>query len=364
MIWRCDLLPEYQKYKKEINTAIQRVLNSGRYTLGDEVKKFEEQFANYFKIKYAISVANGTDAIILSLKALDIGTDDEIITTPFTAIPTVSAIIAVGAKPVFVDIDPETYLVDINQIQKAITKKTKAIMPVHLFGNVVDIKKIRKIVGKKIFIIEDACQAHGSKIEGIFAGTLGDIGTFSFYPTKNIGGYGDGGMIVTNNTKIAKKLKLLRMYGMVDKDHIVINGINSRLDELQAAILSIKLKHLEETNDKRQIISQKYIQLLNPKLLTHQMNNENIYHNYHVFASKVNKNRNKLMRYLDLQNIQTNIYYPLPLHLQKANKFLNYKLGDFPIAEELSQKIIALPMYPELTSTKTDFIIKKINNFS
>lgn len=361
MIWRCDLTKQYDKYKNEIDDAIQKVLHSGSYTLGDEVNQFEKEFAEYIGVEHAVGVASGTDALILSLKALDIEKGDEIITTPFTAIATVSAIIAAGAKPVFVDIDPDTYLTDIEKIPKAITPNTKAIIPVHIFGNVVDIDEIRSITNNKITIIEDACQAHGSAIKNKTAGSLGDMSCFSFYPTKNVGGYGDGGMITTNNEDLAKKIKLLRMYGMIDKDHIVINGINSRLDELQAAILRVKLRHLDSMNEARHKIASMYKNELAPKYFMHQKINNNVYTNYHVFASRYKGNREHLIEYLWKYEIQTNIYYPIPLHLQKANMFLGYKIGDLPNAEKLCEQVIALPMYPELDKADVIKIISRIN---
>ena len=230
MIWRCDITAQYRAYKDEIDKAIHGVLYSGHYILGKEVAAFEKEFGFYVGVEHAVSVANGTDGLILALKALGIGPGDEVITTPFTAIPTVSAIIDSGATPIFTDVCYDTFLIDLDRVSEGFTSKTKAVVPVHIFGNVVDIPKLRKIVGNRIAIIEDACQSHGSKIRGIYSGAMGDMGVFSFYPTKNLGAYGDGGMVVTNNEKLAVKLRLLRTYGMVDKDHIVINGINSRLD--------------------------------------------------------------------------------------------------------------------------------------
>lgn len=360
MIWRCDLTKQYNKYKNEVDDAIQKVLSSGRYTLGDEVKRFEKEFAEYIGVKYAVGVASGTDAIILSLKALDIEKGDEVITTPFTAIPTVSAIIAAGAKPVFVDINLDTYLIDIEKIPGAITSKTKAIIPVHIFGNIVDVDQIRSIINGEITIIEDACQAHGSTIKNKKAGSLGDMGCFSFYPTKNLGGYGDGGIITTDNDDLLNKLKLLRMYGMINKDHIVINGVNSRLDELQAAILRVKLGYLDSMNEARQKIASMYKNKLPAKYFMHQKIDDYIYANYHVFASRYKGNRDTLIECLWKNEIQTNIYYPIPLHLQKANIFLDYKIGDFPKAEKLCEEVIALPMYAEIDEYSIIKIIDRI----
>jgi len=363
MIYRCDLVPQYKLYKEEINEAINRVLLSGKYILGNEVERFEKEFAEYIGSNFGIAVANGTDALILSLMALGIKNGDEVITTPFTAIPTVSAIIDVGAKPVFVDINLDTFLIDIEQIKDKINERTKAIIPVHIFGNVVDILKLREVIGDNIPIIEDACQSHGSKINEFLSGSMGDMGCFSFYPTKNLGAYGDGGMIVTNNEELANKLKLLRMYGMVDYHHIKINGINSRLDEIQAAILRVKLKYLDEMNRKRQEIAKRYMQNLNHEMFTFQKVLPNTISNYHVFAVRVKGDRNKLIQYLDNHNIQTNIYYLMPLHLQEANKFLGYRKGDFPNAEKLCQEILALPMYPELSVENQYYIIETLNKF-
>lgn len=363
MIWRCDLTVQYKKYKKEIDRAIEKVLESGRYTLAEEVSDFEKEFAKYIGCKYTLGVGNATDGLIISLKSLGISAGDEVITTPFTAIPTVSAIVGSGARPVFVDIDEKTFLIDIDKIPNYITPKTKAIIPVHIFGNVVDVLRLKKLIPPHIPIIEDSAQSHGSKINGIHTGNIGDIGVFSFYPTKNLGGYGDGGAVATNDPEIAQKIRLLRMYGMIDKDRIIINGINSRLDELQAAILKVKLKYLDEMNQLRNRIANEYKRKLNNQYFTFQYIPTNVFCNYHVFATKVNGNRNELVNYLESHQIQTNIYYLMPLHLQEAYKYLGYKKGDFPKAEWLCNEVIALPLYPELSDQKVDKIIKTINEF-
>lgn len=363
MIYRCDLVPQYLRYKKEVDRAISEVLKSGKYILGEEVKQFESEFAAYLGIKNAIGVANGTDALILAIKALEITKGDEIITTPFTAVPTVSAIIAAGATPVFADIDPATYLIDLNKIAEVVSSKTRAVIPVHIFGNVVDIPKLNKILGNKIPVIEDACQAHGSKIRGKLTGTMGQINAFSFYPTKNVGAYGDGGAVTTKSAQLKRKIELLRMYGMKDKDHIVINGVNSRLDELQAAILRIKLKHLDETNKKRNRIALLYRKNLKESLFEFQHIDDDIYCNYHVFVAKFNGNRKRFVDYLETKGIQTNVYYPIPLHLQKANRFLNINKGSLPQAEGLCKKVIALPLYPEMPDNILEYVIKTINKY-
>jgi dTDP-4-amino-4,6-dideoxygalactose transaminase len=363
VIFRCDLVPQYNAYKKEIHAAMERVLNSGRYILANEGAAFETEFAAYQRVGHAAGVANATDGLILTLKALGIGTGDEVITTPFTAIPTLSAIVASGAKPVFVDIDPDTYLIDLAKIKKSITKKTRAVMPVHIFGNVADIAALKKMVGKKIAVIEDSAQAHGSRRSGVLAGSMGDAAVFSFYPTKNLGAYGDGGMVVSNDKKLIDKIKLLRMYGMVDKDHIAINGVNSRLDELQAAILRVKLPHLDDMNERRNAIAALYKKELRADLFEHQQIDKTVYSNFHVFAARFKKNRTAFIAYLDKAGIQTNVYYPLPLHLQQASRSLGKKKGAFPVAEALCRDVIALPMYPELEFKTCEHIIRTINEF-
>jgi len=363
MIWRCDLLPQYEAYKDEIQEAITRVLESGRYVLANEVAQFEKEFSDYVGVDYGVSVANATDALTLSLMALGIAHGDEVITTPYTAIPTVSAIIASGATPIFVDICEDTYLMDLKKVATAITPKTKAIMPVHIFGNVMDVEKLKKIVGNDIYIVEDASQAHGATIRGKQAGSMGDIGVFSFYPTKNLGAYGDGGIAVTQNKNLDAQLRLLRMYGMTDKDHIKINGINSRLDEMQASILRVKLKHLDKMNQSRRDIAQRYQEELPTELFKHQVIDEGVESNYHVFNSAFLGDRDAFVRYMDEHDIQTNIYYLMPLHLQEATRYLGGKVGDCPVAESLCKQAIALTFYPELKKDILDQVIKTVNQF-
>jgi hypothetical protein len=362
MIFRCDLTLQYEEYEKEIHAAIEKVLKSGRYVLASENEYFENAFAQYIGTRYMVGVANATDGLILSLRAIGVKPGDEVITTPYTAIPTVSAIIATGAKPVFVDIEEDTFLIDLDQVQEKLTSKTKVIIPVHIFGNVVNIEKLRKLTNG-IPILEDAAQAHGSTINGIRAGSMGIMGVFSFYPTKNLGAYGDGGSIATNDRELDEKLRRLRMYGMVDKDHIVINSINSRLDELQAAILSVKLKYLDEMNKKRAHIAERYRKELNAKYFIHQHIPQGVVSNYHVYVARFKGNRNKFIQYMDERGIQTNIYYPVALHLQDANRFLGYKAGDLAVTETLCNEAIAITMYPELPPKTLDLIIETINEY-
>jgi dTDP-3-amino-2,3,6-trideoxy-4-keto-D-glucose/dTDP-3-amino-3,4,6-trideoxy-alpha-D-glucose/dTDP-2,6-dideoxy-D-kanosamine transaminase len=360
MIWRCDLVPQYLAYQREIEDAMARVLGTGRYILAEEVAAFEAEFAGYIGMAHGIGVANGTDALTLSLMALGVGPGDQVITSPFTAIPTVSAIVDAGATPVFVDVDPDTYLIDIDQTARAVTPKTRAIIPVHIFGSVVDVPRLREAVGAGIPILEDAAQAHGSRLGAARAGALADLSVFSFYPTKNLGGYGDGGMVLARDPALAERIRLLRMYGMTDKDHIVIHGVNSRLDELQAAILRVKLKYLDGMNEARRRLADRYRAGLPTDLFTPQRIPDGAETNYHIYAARYHGDRAALIRRLDEAGIQTNIYYVVPLHLQAANRYLGLAPGSLPVVERLCREVIALPMYAELTMADQDRVLESI----
>ena len=362
-IWRCDLEPQHTRFADAVQVAIQRVLPTGRYILASEVEAFENAFAAYCGTSFAVGVANATDALTLSLMALGVGPGDEVITTPYTAIPTVSAIADSGATPVFVDICEDTFLMDISKVSAAINSRTRAIMPVHIFGNVLDVESLRRVAGS-LPIIEDASQAHGSSIRGQKAGSFGETGVFSFYPTKNLGAYGDGGIIVTNDQTLAERLRKMRMYGMVDKDHIAYHGVNSRLDELQAAILRAKLPALDEMNQQRRDIAAHYEKELAANSFTFQRIPDDVVSNYHVFVARYHGDRKALICHLDALGIQTNIYYPLPLHLQQATQNLGYKPGSLPVAEHLCDEAIALTMYPELESGVQDMVIRSINDLA
>ncbi len=361
MIWRCDLLPQYHAYRDEIHAAVDRVLESGRYILASEVAAFEKEFASYLGTQHCVGVANATDGLTLALMALGVGSGDEVITTPFTAIPTVSAIVDTGAKPVFVDICADTFLMDLDQVAAAITPRTKAVVPVHIFGNVVDMPRLREIVPTHIPIIEDASQAHGSTLDGRRAGSFGDASIFSFYPTKNLGGYGDGGAVATNRAELDAKLRLLRMYGMTDKDHTVTHGVNSRLDELQAAILRVKLLHLDTMNRRREEIADRYQQELNPDKFTHQFIPAGIVSNYHVLVCRYHGDRAKFIGLMDARSIQTNIYYLLPLNLQKAHIAFAQGPGSLPVVEEVCREAVSLPLYPELPEETLTQVIEAAN---
>ncbi len=363
-ILRINLKEQYLVHKYSINKIIKKVLNSGEYLLGNETRNFENKFSKYLKSKNIITTANATDAITLCLKAINIKKDDEVITTPFTAFATINAIINAGAKIVFADINPDTWLIDEDKIIKKINYKTKVIIPVHIFGNVFDVKKLqKKIKNKKIIIIEDASQAHGSKINNKHAGLVGDFAVWSFYPTKNLGGYGDGGALRAKKIKYYKKILLMRNQGMINKDKSLIIGSNSRMDEIQSAILNFKLKFLDKFNKKRKDIFNYYKMNLPKNFFISQKINNNVKSNYHILQFKYLGNRSKLISYLDKNRIQTNVYYEIPHHLQYSIRHLNYKRGDLKNCEKICKQSVALPCYPELNEKKIKYIIKKINQF-
>lgn len=361
-----DLKAQYEEIKKEIQEAISKVLEKQNFILGENVEKLEEEIARYCNVKYAVGVASGTDALILSLVSLGIKEGNEVITTPFTFFATAEAISKVRAKPVFVDIDERTFNINPELIEEKITEKTRAIIPVHLFGQMADMKKINEIARKyNLKVIEDAAQAIGAeqKIKDSFekAGSLSDAGCFSFFPSKNLGGYGDGGMVVTNNLEIAEKIKLLRVHGSRKKYIHQIIGYNSRLDEIQAAILRVKLKYLDKWNKKRRENAAIYNSLLKDFLEIPYCEDFNR-HTYHLYTVKCEK-RDGLQQHLKNYNINTGIYYPLSLHLQEAYKSLGYKKGDFKISEKMQDLVLSLPMYPELKTEQIEFICEKIKEF-
>lgn len=364
MIWRCDLVPQYEAYREEIHEAIQRVLPTGRYILAAEVAAFEREFADYTGVEHCVGVANATDALTLALMAHGVGAGDEVITTPFTAIPTGAAIVDAGAKPVFVDIEADTFLMDLEKVAVAITPRTRAIMPVHIFGNVLDVERLREIAGPDMPIIEDASQAHGSTLRGRRAGSFGNAGIFSFYPTKNLGGYGDGGAIVTRDAGLAERLRLLRMYGMTDKDHTVTHGVNSRLDEIQAAILRVKLRHLDAMNHRRNVIASRYAQGLDSSKFTPQHIPETVVSNFHVYACRYRGQREAFLAAMDARGIQTNVYYTHPLSSQEAHRASGQPAGTFPVTEEVCGDVLALTMYPELPFETLDTVIAAANEIA
>ena len=353
-----DLKRVYKELKSEIDKNISMVLDKGWFILGENVKSFEEEFANYCGAKLGVGVANGTDALTLSLKAYCIKKDDEVITPANTAIPTISAIISANAKPVFVDVKKD-YTIDPEKIVENITEKTKAIIPVHLYGQSCDMAKIIEIAKKhNIKVIEDCAQAHGAEYKGKKV-PISDVGCFSFYPSKNLGCYGDGGMVVTNDEMIKEKLLLLRNYGQKERYYHVSEGVNSRLDEIQAAILRVKLKHLDKWNERRREIAKTYNENLKEVIIP--LENENCKPIYHLYVVR-SKNRDKLKEHLIKNGIGCAIHYPIPAHLQEMCNGLNN--NSFPNTELFSKEILSLPIYPYLKDEEIEFIINKINEFN
>ena len=370
-----DLTFQYKSIKKEIDAAIKRVLESGHFIGGEEVENFEKEIAKFCGIRYAIGVNSGTDALFLSLKALGVGPRDEVITTPFTFIATAEVIANCGAKPVFVDIDPKTFNIDPRKIEEYLKSniqypksktKIKAILPVHLYGQMADMSEIMRIAKKyKLFVIEDAAQAIGAEYKGKKAGAIGDLGCLSFFPSKNLGAYGDGGMVVTNNKKLSEKIRMMRNHGSSPKEKYLnlVLGTNSRLDSLQAAILRIKLKYLPKWSRERANKAFYYNNGLKEvgDIIT-PIIDSNKTHIFHQYTLRT-KYRDQLRKYLKEKGIPTMIYYPLPLHLQPALKYLGYKLGDFPEAEKAAKEVLSLPVHSELKRKEQDQIIQKIKEF-
>lgn len=363
MIYTANPNAQFKSYKKIIEKSVYRVLNSKQYILGNEVNNLEKEFSRYIGTKFAIGVANGTDALELALKALNIGTGDEVITVAHTAVATVSAIRSVGADPVIVDINPDTYTIDCNQVKSSITKKTKAIIPVHIYGQAAEMDIIQKICKQnKIFLIEDVSQAHGAKFKKKKLGSFGDIACFSCYPTKNLGAIGDAGLITTNSKKYYSKIKMLREYGWAKKYISSIEGRNSRLDEIQASILRIKLKNLDKDNLKRIKIAKFYNKNLNKEKYSLPFILKDNYHVFHLYVIKTN-NRNKLLKYLLSNGVFAGIHYPKPIHLQSAYYKKIKTSYNLKNTEFVCKKILSLPIYPELTMREQKKIVTLLNNF-
>ncbi|CDF57743.1 DegT/DnrJ/EryC1/StrS family aminotransferase [Thermobrachium celere] len=360
-----DLKAQYETIKEEIKEAVINTIESGHYILGPQVKKLEEDIAKYCGVKHGIGVANGTDALVLTLKAFGIGEGDEVITTPFTFFASAETVSQVGATPVFVDVRPDTYCIDADKIEEKITSRTKAIIAVHIFGQMCDMDKIMDIANRhKLIVIEDACQAIGAEYKGKKAGSIGHAACFSFFPTKNLGGYGDGGMVVTNDDEIAQKIRMLRFHGSKIKYYHDMIGYNSRLDEIQAAILNVKFKYIDEWNNARKEKAHVYNELLRGTKCVTPYEDSKCKHIYHLYILQ-HENREELLKYLNENGVATGIYYPVPLHLQNVYKNLGYNEGDLPVSEMLSKRTFAIPLYPEITFDQQKYVadlIKKFDN--
>jgi dTDP-4-amino-4,6-dideoxygalactose transaminase len=363
-----DLKAQYSSIKQEIDEATRRLVEGGQFILGPEVKTFEEETAAFLGAKYAIGVASGTDALQLALLAGGIKPGDEVITTPFTFIATAETITQCGATPVFADIDPKTYNLDPKKIEPKITKKTKAVIPVHLYGQPADMAPILELSKKySLKVIEDCAQALGAEYKGKKVGSLGDAACLSFFPSKVLGAYGDGGMVVTNNPQIAERVAMLRNHGCQERYYHLVPGFNSRLDELQAAILRVKLRYLHQWIEQRRQKASLYSKLLGkiedvepPYTAPYA---HHIFNYYTIRLKNPKVRRDKLRQHLGAQGIATAIYYPLCLHLQEVYKSLAYKSGDFPESERAQEQVLSLPMYPELTDEQIETIAQAIRDF-
>ncbi|MFC2947715.1 DegT/DnrJ/EryC1/StrS family aminotransferase [Virgibacillus sediminis] len=361
-----DLSEQYKEMRKEVLETIDEVISSSQFILGKNVKKLEKDIAEFSNVSHGIGVGNGSDAIHIALQAAGVKEGDEVITTPFTFFATGGAIARTGATPVFVDIDPITFNIDAKAIEQAITDKTKAIIPVHLYGQMADMHQIKEISDKHhLVIVEDAAQAIGAACQGKKPGELGTAATYSFFPTKNLGAYGDGGMIVTSNEELAEKSRVIRVHGSKPKYYHHVLGYNSRLDELQAAVLNVKFKKLQEFSERRREKANFYSEKLTELVSDHvtvPVEKDGNYHVYHQYTIRA-KSRDELKDYLKENGIDSMIYYPMPLHLQPVFEHLGYKIDEFQHTEKATVEALSLPMYPELKQEDQEYVIEKIVEF-
>jgi dTDP-4-amino-4,6-dideoxygalactose transaminase len=363
MIPLVDLTAQYHSIKKEIDEAVLSTLESGHFILGPAVSKFEESVASYLGVRHAIGLASGTDALVLALRALDIGPGDEVIIPAYTFFATAGTVMSVGAKPVFVDVDPESYQIDTTRIRAAVTPQTKAIIPVHLYGHPAEMKPILAMASEfNLKVIEDNAQAFGAEYEGQKTGTFGEIGCLSFFPTKNLGAFGDAGGVVTNDDALAERMRMLRTHGWKKKYYSEEVGYNSRLDAMQAAILQAKLPHLDSWNEKRREISRRYSSQL-ASIVGVPVERAWGKHVYHLYILRTPQ-RDGLQAFLRDRGISSEVYYPLPPHLSIPCRKFGYKEGDFPHAELASQQTLALPLYPELSPARQDEVIAAVAEFA
>jgi dTDP-4-amino-4,6-dideoxygalactose transaminase len=357
-----DLQAQYATIRPGIDRAIADVVASGWFILGKQVEAFERAFSNYLGGGDTIGVASGTDALHLALRACDVGPGDEVITASHSFIATALAISQVGAQAVFVDSDPDTHTIDVTRIEACIGPRTKAIMPVHLFGQPADLDPICRIArAHGLAVVEDACQAHGSRYDGRPVGTIGDVGCFSFYPAKNLGAYGDGGAVVTADPQLASRLRMLRNYGQTRKYYHELRGFNSRLDEIQAAILLAKLPHLEGWNDARRRVAARYDEVLDPRVVK-PLERPGSRHVYHLYVIRTAR-RAELQRWLAERGVETQIHYPVPIHLQEAYRDHGVARGTLPVCERACEEVLSLPMYPELTEPQILHVAECVNAF-
>lgn len=360
-----DLKQQYEALKPEILSAVERVFDTTQFVLGKEVQAFEEEFAAYCGAKYGIAVNSGTSALHMALLAAGIGPGDEVITVPHTFVATVAAICYTGATPVFVDIEEDSYCMDPTKLEAAITARTKAIVPVHLYGQAADMDPILAIArAHNIAVLEDAAQAHGAEYRGRRCGSLADFAAFSFYPGKNLGAYGEGGIVLTDNEEITRKVRMLRDWGQEKKYHHEMLGFNARMDGVQGAILRVKLRRLDEWTEARRARAKQYDELLAglPAVITPKVA-ENRKHVYHIYCVRV-RNRDSLMQYLKEREIHSGIHYPFAVHTLPGYRFLGYKEGEFPVAETVASQVVSLPMYPEMTEAMVTEVCQAVRDWA
>jgi len=357
-----DLKAQYSEIKPEVDAAVLRVLESGQFVLGPDIAAFEERFAAYCEVGYCRALNSGTSALHLALLATGIGPGDEVITVSMTFVATTAAILYSGARPVFVDVDPVSWTMDPSAIEAAITPRTKAILPVHLHGLMVDMDPIMEIARRHgLIVIEDAAQAHGAEYKGRRAGSIGDLGCFSFYPGKNLGAFGEGGAVVTDDPALARRISLLRDWGQETKYHHVLPGYNFRMDSIQGAVLNVKMNYIEQWTEARRGVAAHYDRMLSSSGLRRPMSPADGRHVYHVYAVE-HPHRDAAIKTLQAAGIATGIHYPIPVHLQKAYADLDYKAGDFPVTERLAERFLSLPIYPELQENQVAEVARGLNN--
>jgi dTDP-4-amino-4,6-dideoxygalactose transaminase len=360
MIPFLDLKAQYRSIKPEIDAAISNILESSQFVLGEEVAAFEREFAAYCGATHGIAVNSGTSALHLALLAAGVGPGDEVITIPFTFVATVAAIGYTGARPVFVDIDAASFTMDAAQLERAMTPRTKAILPVHLYGQMADMDAILAVANRHgVPVIEDACQAHGAEYRGRRAGSLGVSGAFSFYPGKNLGAYGEGGMVVTSNAEHAAKIRMLRDWGQEKRYHHVLKGFNYRMEGMQGAILRVKLRHLERWTDARRARARQYDTLLAGASVRPPTELGERRHVYHIYAVR-SADRDAIQKTLQADGIQSGLHYPIPVHLQEAHADLGYRAGDFPVSEAAAREVLSLPLFPEMTATQVEQVAASV----
>lgn len=358
-----DLTAQYRSIAEEMDSAIAQVLSNADFILGEAVTAFEDDFAQYCGVSFACGVDSGTSAIELALRAYGVGPGDEVVTAANTFIATALAVSYTGATPVLVDVDPQTYTIDVSRLESAITDRTRALIPVHLYGQPADMEPVMEIAQRHgLVVIEDACQAHGATYKGRRVGSLGHAAAFSFYPSKNLGACGDGGMVVSDDERVANLTRMMRNYGQRDKYHYALLGYNRRLDTLQAAVLLVKLKHLESWNAARRHHAQLYGGLLGPNSVILPREADYARSVYHLYVIRA-KDRDGLRSYLHERGISTGIHYPVPIHLQEAYRHLDYQKGSFPITEECAEQVLSLPMYAELSPDSIAYVAETIRSF-